>query len=249
MSKERHAGEGATLFVVATPIGNLEDVTYRAVRVLSEVGALACEDTRITRRLLERYAIARPEHMFACHEHNESRAAQRIAGLLAQGVDVALVSDAGQPGVSDPGYRSIQAALDGGHRVEVLPGPSAVTTALIASGLSAASYTFLGFPPRKSGQRRNFLAREAEAPHSLVLFESPHRIGKLLADALAALGDRRAAVCLELTKRFERVHRGWLADLARDFDGKQEKGEITVVIAGNNPKFLRADGSAEMEEP
>lgn len=231
----------ATLHIVATPIGNLEDVTLRAVRVLGSVGALAVEDTRITPRLLDRHGIPRPPVLFACHEHNEDRAAARILELLAAGTDVALATDAGMPGISDPGFRAVRAALEAGHAVEVLPGPSAVTTALVASGLPVASFTFLGFPPRTSGKRRNLLAREAEAPHTLVFYESPHRVGALLADALAVLGDRRAAVCFELTKLHERVRRGFLSELVEDADVKAPRGEITVLVAGNSRKFRRED--------
>jgi 16S rRNA (cytidine1402-2'-O)-methyltransferase len=228
-----------TLFVVATPIGNLEDVSFRAARILGEVYALACEDTRRTPRILDRHDIPRPPLVFSYHEHNEDRSARRILALLEEGRDVALCTNAGMPAVSDPGYRAISGALEAGYRVEVIPGPGAVETALVASGLPATSYTFLGFPPRKSGARRRALGREKEAPHTLVLFESPHRLGKLLADARDVLGDRKAAVCIELTKKFEDVTRGYLADLSERFADEKVRGEVTVVIAGNNPKFIR----------
>lgn len=230
-----------TLYVIATPIGNLEDITYRAVRVLGELDALACEDTRITPRLLERYGIERPRTMFSYHEHNEEMAGKRILGLLGEGLTVGLCSDGGCPGVSDPGYRIIRDAQEAGHTVEILPGPTAVTTALLASGLPASSFVFKGFPPRKSGARQRWLAADGEAPHTLVIYESPFRLGALLADAHAALGNRMAAVCFELTKKFERVERGALGDLAAAYAGKKVKGEICVVIAGSNPKFVRAE--------
>lgn len=230
-----------TLYVIATPIGNLEDITYRAVRVLGELDALACEDTRITPRLLERYGIERPRTMFSYHEHNEEMAGKRILGLLGEGLTVGLCSDGGCPGVSDPGYRIIRDAQEAGHTVEILPGPTAVTTALLASGLPASSFTFKGFPPRKSGARQRWLAADGEAPHTLVIYESPFRLGALLADAHAALGNRMAAVCFELTKKFERVERGALGDLAAAYAGKKVKGEICVVIAGSNPKFVQAE--------
>lgn len=226
-----------TLYVIATPIGNLEDLTFRAHRVLGELDALACEDTRQTRRIFERYEIKSPRTIFAYHEHNEETGAKRILGLLNEGCTVGICSDGGYPGISDPGYRAIAAASETDHEIIVLPGASAVPTALLASGLSTSSYTFKGFSPRKSGARQRFLAAEANLPHTLVLFESPFRIGKLLADAHIALGNRRAAVCVEMTKKFERIHRGFLADLAETFADKKVKGEITVVIAGNNPKF------------
>ena len=230
-----------TLILVATPIGNLEDITYRAVRVLGEVDALACEDTRVSRKIFERYGIARPRTVFSYHEHNEAQAGKRILGLLDQDQTVALLSDGGYPGVSDPGYRVISEAAKAGHHIEVLPGASAPPVALVVSGLPTSSYTFKGFPPRKSGQRIRFLEQEAGLPHTLVLFKSPHRLAALLQDAHTALGDRLAAVCIELTKKFERVHRGYLSDLAQQAQEGPVKGEVTVIIAGNNPKFLRKE--------
>ena len=152
-----------------------------------------------------------------------------------------LCSDGGYPGVSDPGYRIVSACHDRGHRVVVLPGAGAVPVALVASGLPTSSYTFKGFPPRKSGQRKRFLEAERESPHTLVFFESPFRTATLLTDAAAVLGDRLAAVCIELTKKFEHVHRGYLLDLAGAFIDKKPKGEITIVIAGKHPKFLRVN--------
>lgn len=231
------------LILVATPIGNMEDMTYRAVRVLGEADVLACEDTRQTRKLLSRYEIERPEKLMSYHEHNEARAGETLLGYLREGKTVAVCSDGGMPGISDPGYRLVASAVDEGHAIEALPGASAVQTALVVSGLPTSSYTFKGFPPRKSGARQRFLEDDGDRPHTLVLFESPYRVGKLLEDGLAVLGDRRAAVCLELTKKFERVSRGYLADLATEFSGKPPRGEATVVIAGNHPKFLRAPDS------
>ncbi len=237
----------ATLYLVATPIGNLEDLTHRAVRVLGEVSALACEDTRLTPRLLQHYGIARPRTLFSYHEHNEEQAGRRILGLLGDGVDVALCTDGGAPGISDPGFRAIIAAIGAGHAVVPLPGPSAIHTALLISGLPTSTYTFKGFPPRKSGARRRFIAAEAPAPHTLVFFESPYRVDKFLGDALAVLGDRRAALCIELTKRFERVERGFLAELAPCYNTAKIKGEVTIVIAGNHPKFMRRHTGEEPE--
>ncbi|MHC4252483.1 MAG: 16S rRNA (cytidine(1402)-2'-O)-methyltransferase [Planctomycetota bacterium] len=228
-----------TLYVIATPIGNLEDATYRAVRVLGEVDALACEDTRRTRVLLERHDVPRPKTVFSYHEHNEEQAARRVVELLDNDAKVGLVTNAGYPGVSDPGYRAISSAIDAGHEVVALPGAGAVETALAASGLPAVSFTFKGFPPKKPGKRKKWLELDAALPHTLVFYESPQRTATLLADALAVYGDRRAAVCVELTKKFERVARGWLADLARDFAEAKIKGEVTVVIAGANEKFIR----------
>ncbi|MFC2171693.1 16S rRNA (cytidine(1402)-2'-O)-methyltransferase [Acidobacteriota bacterium] len=229
------------LFVIATPIGNMEDLTYRAAKLLGEVDALACEDTRVTRAIFTRYEIARPSAMFSYHEHNEERAGNRILKLLKEGQSVALCSDAGSPGISDPGYRIISKALDEGLAVEIIPGASAVTAALQASGLPPSSFTFKGFPPRKKGPRKRFLEMEKESPHSLIFFESPLRIGGFLKEAGSIYGDRLAAVCIELTKKFERVHRGYLSDLADDLEGRKVKGEVTLIIAGKNRKFIRPD--------
>ncbi len=238
----------ATLYIVATPIGNLEDVSLRALRVLREVGVLACEDTRHTAILLQRHGLPRPAIVFSHHEHNERRAAEQILGHLDAGRDVAVCSNAGYPGISDPGYDAIALASAAGHRIEVIPGASAVPVALLASGLPTSSYTFKGFPPRKPGRRRAFLEQERELPHTLVIYESPYRLGRLLAEALEVLGDRRAAVCLELTKQFERVHRGWLSELAPQFAEGKVKGEVVVVVAGSHPKFSRDDEDDDNED-
>jgi 16S rRNA (cytidine1402-2'-O)-methyltransferase len=238
----------ATLFIVATPIGNLADLTFRAAETLRTVDALACEDTRRTLVLLDKHEIPRPGIVFSHHEHNEDRAAQRILGLLDDGRSVAVCSNAGYPGISDPGFRAIQLAAEAGHRVEVIPGASAVPTALLLSALPTSSYTFRGFPPRKSGRCRTFLAQDRDLPHTQIFYESPFRIGKFLALALEELGNRRGAVCLELTKLHERVHRGWLAELAEEFADTKVKGEAVIVIAGNHPKFCWQEEDAT-EEP
>ncbi len=238
----------ATLYLVPTPIGNLEDMTYRAVRILTETSALACEDTRRTRVLLDHYGIPKPKTLFSYHEHNEPAAGKRILGLLDADVEVAVCTNAGYPGVSDPGFRIAAVAIEAGHDVISLPGASAVHVALMQSGLPSSSYVFKGFPPRKTGARRRFLAMEANLPHTIVLYESPYRISALLADALEELGNRKAAVCIELTKMYEDVRRGYLADLARTFSNTKVKGEITVVIAGNHPKFLGNEAAAEDRE-
>jgi 16S rRNA (cytidine1402-2'-O)-methyltransferase len=230
---------GACLYLIATPIGNLEDVTYRAVRLLEELPVLACEDTRRTRILLDRYGIGKPAVLLSYHEHNEDRAADRILELLGEGSSVGIVTNAGYPGISDPGYLISRRAAEAGYRVEVIPGGSAVPQALLLSSLPSSSFTFKGFPPRKPGPLRRFLEMEASLPHTLVFFESPHRLGAFLAAARETLGDRRAAVCIEMTKKFESVRRGWLAELAAEFAEGVVRGEVTVVIAGSNPKFRR----------
>ncbi len=230
----------AILYIVATPIGNLEDLTYRAVRILGEVDVLACEDTRRTRILLGKYDISRPAKIISYREKNEKTAVKGIIKLLGEGKSVAVCSDAGYPGLSDPGYRLIREAAGLGIEVVVLPGASAIATAIVSSGLPTDSYTFLGFPPRKKGQMARFFANERENSHTLVIFESPFRVGKTLDSALELLGDRLGAVCIELTKKFERIHRGYLSDLADKFRDRKIKGEVTIVIAGNNPKFTRS---------
>lgn len=235
------------LYVIATPIGNLGDITFRAVETLKSVDALATEDTRVTAKLLNHIQVEKPHPTFSCHEHNEESTIHRVESLIAEGRAVGLVSDAGMPGVSDPGYRLISALVDGGHKVEVIPGANAATMALVASGLSMASFTFLGFPSRKSGKRQKMFEAERTTGHTLIMYESPHRIGKLLADAFDVLGNRRAVVSLELTKKFERFHRGTLGDLAEEFADVKQKGEITLVIEGLARKAKRAEAKDEAE--
>lgn len=233
-----------TLYIIATPIGNLGDLSPRAREILSSLEVLACEDTRHTGNLFKLLDFPRPPQLLANHEHNERQMATRLTALLDAGQRVGLCSDAGYPVISDPGYPAVIAALAAGHRIEVIPGPSAVTLALILSGLPPSSYTFKGFAPRRPGQRRQFLQIDADSPHTLIFYESPFRIGKLLAEALVAYGDRPAAVCLELTKQFERVSRGSLAALAEQFSTGKVKGEAVIVIGGNRGKTR----VAELEE-
>ncbi len=230
----------ATLYVIATPIGNLEDITVRALKVLGEIDALACEDTRQTRKIYTRYNIAVPRIVFSYHEYNEERAGQRILGLLKQDLAVGLCTNAGYPSISDPGYRIVSGAVAEGFDIVVVPGAGAVTTALVAAGLATSSYTFRGFLPKKRGQRKAALMLEKESPHTMVIFESPYRVVQLLEDAQETLGDRKAAVCIELTKRFESTYRGYLSELRAQLQERVPlKGEITVVVAGSNPKFLK----------
>ncbi len=238
----------ATLYIVCTPIGNLSDLSGRALEVLQSVDVLACEDTRHSRRIFDHYGLDRPPVVMACHEHNEKAASQRILGLLRDGRSVALVCDAGAPGINDPGYRAISAASEADIPVQVIPGPSAVITALLCSGLPTAGFVFKGFPPRKSAQRRSVLEAEAERAETLIFFESPHRLAGLLEDAAAVLGDRSAAVCLELTKLHERVDRGGLEELAARFAGRKVKGEATVVIAGQSRKEAQEKRRARARE-
>src|SRR3954468_13914708 len=209
------------------------DVTQRGLDVLRECDVLAAEDTRRTRQLLTRNEIPRPRTMLSLHEHNEEHSAKRIVGLLEGGARVALCSDAGTPLVSDPGYRTLRLTLEAGFEVRAIPGPSAATAALTISGLPPSSFTFKGFPPRKPGPRKRFFEVDAEAPHTLVLFESPHRLGRMLADAAEVLGEREACVCIDMTKKFEKTRRGTLPALAAEFSDANVRGEVTVVIAGN----------------
>ncbi len=229
-SPEARAGEPGELFIVATPIGNLEDITHRAVRVLSECDLIAAEDTRTSRRLLERYSIATP--MIALHEHNESRAAGRVLKQLAGGARIALISDAGTPLISDPGYRLVRRAVEAGVRVTPIPGPSSLIAALSVSALPTDRFRFLGFPPR-SGQARKALMRElADCRDTAILFESPRRLAGTLRDLARALGDeRQAVVARELTKLHEEIARGPLAELARRFEETPARGEIVLLIA------------------
>ena len=219
-----------TLYVVATPIGNLEDVTLRALRVLSEVGLIAAEDTRVTRKLLGRHGVRTPLVSFREHTTPARRAA--LVARLA-GADMALVSDAGTPGVSDPGAALVADALAAGHAVVAVPGPSAVAAALSVSGLPADAYVFLGFLPRRAAERRAELARVAAEHRTLVLFEAPHRFQATMADLAAVLGtERTVTVTRELTKRHEQVWRGRLADVPQLLADVPARGEIAVVVAG-----------------
>ena len=226
----------AQLYVVATPLGNLGDASPRVRETLAAAPVIACEDTRRTWQLLSALGIPRPE-LFSYRQGNEEGVSRRIAGLVRAGTPVALCSDGGYPGISDPGYRVIRAFAGEGLPFTVVPGPCCVELALLLSGLPTSSYTFKGFPPRKAGALRRFFEEERASAHTLVCLESPFRIGASLRAALGALGNREAAVCLEMTKAHERVCRGTLARLAEAFAGKPPKGEVTFVIAGANPKF------------
>lgn len=218
-----------TLYIVPTPIGNLEDITLRALRVLREASLIAAEDTRTTGRLLAHYEIDTPQTSY--HEHNKLAKLDYVLGALAAG-DVALVSDAGTPGLSDPGYELIRAVLDAGMQVVPLPGPSAAVAALVASGLPTDSFTYLGFLPRKSKARREAFAAVQDEPQTLVLYEAPHRLVDALKDALDVLGERPVAVGRELTKLYEEIWRGPLSGAIEYYTENEPRGEITLVIGG-----------------
>lgn len=229
------------LYLVGTPIGNMEDITLRALETLRGVDVVASEDTRKTGLLLKRYEIKKP--LISFHEHNEEQAVRRILGMVAEGKSVALVTDAGMPGISDPGFTLVRAAHAAGVPVNAIPGPTAFVLALVLSGLPVHAFTFRGFPPRKPGARRRFLAVDQHSPHTLIVYESPYRLQAFLADALAVFGDREAAVANDLTKLFERVDRGRLSELSALFQTAPIKGEYTIVIAGAD-----AGGEKEGEE-
>jgi 16S rRNA (cytidine1402-2'-O)-methyltransferase len=217
------------LYLVATPIGNLSDITLRAIAVLKAVDFVASEDTRRTGLLLKHLGISRPQIAF--HEHNERRATQRILDLLQEPKSVALVADAGTPCVSDPGFGLVRAAIEAGLEVTMVPGPTALVMAVVLSGLPTHAFTFRGFAPRKGGPRRRFLTVDAQSPHTLIFYESPYRLRAFLEDALTVLGDRRAAVAKELTKVFESVRRGRISELLNRLE-ERSKGEFVIVIEG-----------------
>jgi len=218
------------LYLVATPIGNLRDITLRALDILAGADVIACEDTRVTRKLLEHYGISTP--MLAYHEHNAAAARPKLLARMAAGESIALVSDAGTPLISDPGYKLVRAAQDAGHPVTASPGASATLTALNVAGLPTDRFFFEGFLPPKAGQRRTRIADIARIPATLVLFETGPRLAAALSDLAAELGAREAAICRELTKLHEEVRRGDLAALAADYAAEAEpRGEIVIVIA------------------
>jgi len=238
---EGRRGPG-TLILVATPIGNLEDITLRALRVLREADILAAEDTRRTRKLLSYYNISRK--LVSCHEHNEEKRIPSLLEAFRQGRDVALVSDAGSPGISDPGYRLVRSAAGEGIPVTAVPGASAVVLSLGLSGLPADRFSFYGFLPRKAGECDRLLEAASRTEHTLVFFESPRRVGQTLARLLKRLGDRSAAVCRELTKRFEQVERGRLSDLLKRVEGDEgPRGEYCIVVEG------KVHGGGAEDEP
>ncbi len=224
------------LYLVATPIGNLQDITLRALDTLRQVDIVASEDTRKTGLLLKHFDISKPQIAF--HEHNEQRAGDRIEELLRQGQSVAVVTDAGTPGIADPGFTLVRRAVAANIEVTMIPGPTALIMALVLSSLPVHSFTFRGFPPRKSVGRRKFMEIDKEAPHTLIFYESPYRLDDFLEDALAVYGDRQAAIANDLTKMFEKVERGTLSTLLAASKQIKHKGEFIVVIAGVGKAFL-----------
>jgi 16S rRNA (cytidine1402-2'-O)-methyltransferase len=217
------------LYLVATPIGNLEDITLRALKVLKSVGLIAAEDTRTTRALLTHYDIHTP--LTSNHNLNERGKIDELLSQLAE-KDVAVVSDAGTPLINDPGFPLVQAALEAGYQVTPIPGPSSPITALCVSGLPADQFTFLGYIPRKNSERREFLAQAGSYPTTLICLETPHRIRESLAAINEVLGDRQIAICREMTKMFEEVIRGSVTEAMEHFEQTEPLGEFTLVIAG-----------------
>jgi 16S rRNA (cytidine1402-2'-O)-methyltransferase len=218
------------LYLVATPIGNLNDISLRALEVLRQVDLVASEDTRKTGLLLKHFAIQKPQISF--HEHNEQRVGARIEELLKQGQSVAVVSDAGTPGISDPGFTLVRRAIQAQIEFTMIPGPAAFVMALVLSGLPTHSFTFRGFPPRKTVGRQKFFQVDKESPHTLIYYESPYRLESFLRDALEVFGDRTAAIANDLTKLFEKVERGTLSTLLSSVEKTKLKGEFVVLIAG-----------------
>jgi 16S rRNA (cytidine1402-2'-O)-methyltransferase len=218
------------LYLVATPIGNLGDISFRAVETLKGADLIACEDTRQSLVLLNHYGIKK--QLISFHEHNEEGSGNRIIGLLKDGKSVAVISDGGTPGISDPGYTVVRRAIEENLPVTMIPGPSAVSMAVVLSGLPVHSFVYRGFPPHKSGARKKFIEADKNCPYTLVYYESVYRIDKFLADALAVFGDRPACVCNDLTKLYEKVERGPLSQVAESVSKGKHKGEFTVVIAG-----------------
>lgn len=218
------------LYIVSTPIGNLADITLRALEILKQVDLVLSEDTRKTGVLLKHFDIHKPQSSF--HIYNEQKEVPRIIKLLEEGKEIALVSNAGTPGISDPGYSIVRAAIDAGLPVTCIPGPVALTTALVLSGLPAHAFTFRGFSPRKSSARRRFMQVDADSPHTLIFYESPYRLLACLEDALAVYGNRPAVIANDLTKKFETIYRGSLSELVGRMKEEKIQGEYCLVITG-----------------
>jgi 16S rRNA (cytidine1402-2'-O)-methyltransferase len=225
------SAEVGTLYIVATPIGNLEDITLRALRILGEVDLIAAEDTRHTRKLLTHHGISRP--LVSYHEHNKQRQTERLLALLQEGRQIALVTDAGTPGISDPGYYLLQALIAHDVSIVPIPGATAVTTALSVAGLPTDRFVFEGFLPPKGGRRQQHLQALHDEPRTIVVYESPFRLLRLLQDIVTHLGpERRVVIARELTKRFEEIKRGTASTLLEALQGRTIRGECTVIIAG-----------------
>ena len=233
------------LYIVATPLGNLEDMTLRGIRILKEVDLIAAEDTRTTHKLLTHYGIQTPQTSY--FEHNESRKAKTLLARLNKGQRIALVSEAGTPGISDPGFRLIQHAIDHDIRVVPVPGPSAATAALSVSGLPTDSFLFLGFLPSKPTKRRKAIERWKDWDRTLIFYESPYRLVATLTDLLEILGDREVTVVRELTKKFEEVLRGAISQILQTLGKSRVRGEITLVVAGRSRRRNRKESGVSCQ--
>ncbi|MCK5391410.1 MAG: 16S rRNA (cytidine(1402)-2'-O)-methyltransferase [Deltaproteobacteria bacterium] len=221
------------LYIVSTPIGNLEDITLRAINILKEVDLIACEDTRTTKKLLSRYQIQKP--LTSYHEHNEIEKAKELLSILQEGKSIALVTDAGTPGVSDPGFRIVKLASENGVQIFSVPGPSAAVAALSISGLPTSGFTFLGFPPRQKKRLIDYLERLKDYPETLIFYESPRRVIKTLEAAAEVFGERNASISREITKMYEETLRGKLSEIKELLESRESlKGEFTLVIEGNS---------------
>jgi len=220
------------LYLVATPIGNLSDISLRALKIMRAADFVVSEDTRKTGRLLAHFEISKLQTSF--HAFNEYKTLPRLIRLLKEGKMLALVSNAGTPAISDPGFSLVRVALAEGLEISAVPGPTALITALTLSGLPISSFIFRGFPPRKSSARRRFFSEDAEMSHTLVFYESPHRLLASLADALVVFGDRQAALANDLTKKFEHVYRGSISHIIREIEGQKLLGEYTLVVEGKH---------------
>jgi 16S rRNA (cytidine1402-2'-O)-methyltransferase len=218
------------LYLVATPIGNLGDITLRALEVLKSVDFVISEDTRKTGTMLKHFEIKKPQLSF--HEYNEQRVLPKIMDMLAEGKNIALVTNAGSPAISDPGFILVRSAVEAGIALTAIPGPTALITALVLSGLPVHSFTFRGFAPRKSGARKRFFEVDAASPHTLIFYESPYRLKAFFQDALAVYGNRRVAIANDLTKLFESVYRGSLEECLVYLETADLRGEFTIVISG-----------------
>jgi 16S rRNA (cytidine1402-2'-O)-methyltransferase len=218
------------LYLVATPIGNLGDITLRALEVLKSVDFVISEDTRKTGTMLKHFEIKKPQLSF--HEYNEQRVLPKILDMLAEGKNIALVTNAGSPAISDPGFILVRSAIEAGQAMTAIPGPTALITALVLSGLPVHSFTFRGFAPRKPGARRRFFEVDAASPHTLIFYESPYRLKAFFQDALAVYGNRRVAIANDLTKLFESVYRGSLEECLVYLETADLRGEFTIVISG-----------------
>lgn len=234
------------LYLVATPIGNLGDLSQRAIDVLRSADFIAAEDTRRTGMLLKHFGIE-GKPLISFYEHNEDRAGARLLSLLAQGKDIALCSDAGTPGVADPGFSIVRGAIENGLPVTMVPGPAAFVMALVLSGLPSHSFTFRGFPPRGGGKRKKFLQTDALSPYTLIYYESPFRLRETLQDMRTIFGDRAAALANDLTKMFERVDRGTLSELLQGLPEGDLKGEFVVVVEGCNTNSEPPNGPEPVE--